>query len=140
MPGNCYYRAVIFAYLERCLTLCLEERLLDLQEKLGELGDDPWPPEMVQEVSCDTCGWVFPWSSQIFHRSFHVLRAQQPLFELLHLVAEAHEVELCQDRLSSWLLLRQQGSLTVVQQLALEFNRSDVDYAFVYCHLARSSG
>lgn len=49
------------------------------------------------------------------------------------------QAQLCQNRLKAWLLQRQKctddaGVQSILERLTAEFNRKDVDYAFVYCH------
>ncbi|CAK9068266.1 unnamed protein product [Durusdinium trenchii] len=84
--GNCYYRAVLFAWLEHCFAQGLQRPLQALLEKLGN----------------------------------------------------GKEAQLCQNRLKAWLLQRQKctddaGVQSILERLTAEFNRKDVDYAFVYC-------
>ena len=54
------------------------------------------------------------------------------------------QAQLCQSRLKSWLSQRQKCTddssvKALLQRLAAEFNRKDVDYAFVYCPQAAKS-
>ncbi len=54
------------------------------------------------------------------------------------------QAQLCQSRLKSWLSQRQKCTddssvKALLQRLAAEFNRKDVDYAFVYCLQAAKS-